>query len=176
MKKIIVGIFAILLFVCGLFIGYHYNANSVNNETRTEEITTQTSNKSNDNESSIEPKTLKEEEERNQNLVEKYIKTILSTENDTLSELNNMQKQLSEEVYKSSLIEKRGQLKVNKVLNSTVLRVSLYQNTSDKTQYIVIAEVDSRDQNNKSRIVYPYYLVSVKNGIIEEVKLSLEND
>ena len=65
---------------------------------------------------------------------------------------------------------------MNKVLNSTVLRVSLYQNTSDKTQYIVIAEVDSRDQNNKSRIVYPYYLVSVKNGIIEEVKLSLEND
>ena len=130
----------------------------------------------NNNQTTSEPKTLKEEQERNQQLVEKYIRTYLSTSDESLNELNNMQNVLSERVYSDALIDKRGQLKVNKVLNSNVLRVSLYQGTTNTSQFIVIAEVDSRDEKNKSRIVYPKFLVSVRDGIIQEFKFSLEND
>lgn len=178
MKKLVYGIVAVGLFVGGFFLGKGFNQTTDTKSEVAQETTVAatTTLETNNNQTTSEPKTLKEEQERNQQLVEKYIRTYLSTSDESLNELNNMQNVLSERVYSDALIDKRGQLKVNKVLNSNVLRVSLYQGTTNTSQFIVIAEVDSRDEKNKSRIVYPKFLVSVRDGIIQEFKFSLEND
>lgn len=179
MKKLVYGIVAVGLFAGGFFLGKGFNQTTDTKSEVVQETTvasTTTTLETNNNQTTSEPKTLKEEQERNQQLVEKYIRTYLSTSDESLNELNNMKNGLSEKVYSDALIEKRGQLKVNKVLNSNVLRVSLYQGTTNTSQFIVIAEVDSRDEKNKSRLVYPKFLVTVRDGIIQEFQYSLEND
>jgi hypothetical protein len=176
MKKIIIGIASILLLTGAFFLGKHYGSSSENNNNVVQETTTQSTPDTNATQYNTEPKDRKEEQEQKQALVEKFIRTYLSTDNDSLNNLNSMKQQLTEEVYNKALIEKRGQLKVNKVLTSNVLRVALYQDTYDSSNFIVVAEVDTRDERNQSRIIYSNFFVTVKNGIIETLNLSLEND
>ncbi len=176
MKKIIIVIASILLLTGAFFLGKHYGSSSENNNNVVQETTTQSTPDTNTTQYNKEPKDRKEEQEQKQALVEKFIRTYLSTDNDSLNNLNSMKEQLTDEVYNKALIEKRGQLKVNKVLTSNVLRVALYQDTYDSSNYIVVAEVDTRDERNQSRIIYSNFFVTVKNGIIETLNLSLEND
>ena len=176
MKKIIIGIASILLLTGAFFLGKHYGSSSENNNNIVQETTTQSMPDTNTTQYNKEPKDRKEEQEQKQALVEKFIRTYLSTDNDSLNNLNAMKEQLTDEVYNKALIEKKGQLKVNKVLTSNVLRVALYQDTYDSSNFIVVAEVDTRDERNQSRIIYSDFFVTVKNGIIETLNLSLEND
>lgn len=173
MKKIIIGIASVLLLTGAFFLGKHYGSSS---ENIVQETTTQSTPDTNTTQYNKEPKDRKEEQEQKQALVEKFIRTYLSTDNDSLNNLNAMKEQLTDEVYNKALIEKKGQLKVNKVLTSNVLRVALYQDTYDSSNFIVVAEVDTRDERNQSRIIYSDFFVTVKNGIIETLNLSLEND
>lgn len=176
MKKIIIGIASVLLLTGAFFLGKHYGSSSENNNNVVQETTTQSTPDTNTTQYNTAPKDRKEEQEQKQALVEKFIRTYLSTDNDSLNNLNAMKEQLKDEVYNKALIEKRGQLKVNKVLTSNVLRVALYQDTYDSSNFIVVAEVDTRDERNQSRIIYSNFFVTVKNGIIETLNLSLEND
>lgn len=176
MKKIIIGIASVLLLTGAFFLGKHYGSSSENNNNVVQETTTQSTPDTNTTQYNTAPKDRKEEQEQKQALVEKFIRTYLSTDNDSLNNLNAMKEQLTDEVYNKALIEKRGQLKVNKVLTSNVLRVALYQDTYDSSNYIVVAEVDTRDERNQSRIIYSNFFVTVRNGIIETLNLSLEND
>lgn len=176
MKKIIIGIASVLLLTGAFFLGKYYGSSSENNNNVVQETTTQSTPDTNTTQYNTAPKDRKEEQEQKQALVEKFIRTYLSTDNDSLNNLNAMKEQLKDEVYNKALIEKRGQLKVNKVLTSNVLRVALYQDTYDSSNFIVVAEVDTRDERNQSRIIYSNFFVTVKNGIIETLNLSLEND
>lgn len=176
MKKIIIGLASVLLLTGAFFLGKHYGSSSENNNNVVQETTTQSTPDTNTTQYNTAPKDRKEEQEQKQALVEKFIRTYLSTDNDSLNNLNAMKEQLKDEVYNKALIEKRGQLKVNKVLTSNVLRVALYQDTYDSSNFIVVAEVDTRDERNQSRIIYSNFFVTVKNGIIETLNLSLEND
>lgn len=176
MKKIIIGIASVLLLTGAFFLGKHYGSSSENNNNVVQETTTQSTPDTNTTQYNTAPKDRKEEQEQKQALVEKFIRTYLSTDNDSLNNLNAMKEQLKDEVYNKALIEKRGQLKVNKVLTSNVLRVALYQDTYDSSNFIVVAEVDTRDERNQSRVIYSNFFVTVKNGIIETLNLSLEND
>lgn len=176
MKKIIIGLASVLLLTGAFFLGKHYGSSSENNNNVVQETTTQSTTDTNTTQYNTAPKDRKEEQEQKQALVEKFIRTYLSTDNDSLNNLNAMKEQLTDEVYNKALIEKRGQLKVNKVLTSNVLRVALYQDTYDSSNYIVVAEVDTRDERNQSRIIYSNFFVTVRNGIIETLNLSLEND
>lgn len=176
MKKIIIGLASVLLLTGAFFLGKHYGNSSENNNNVVQETTTQSTPDTNTTQYNTAPKDRKEEQEQKQALVEKFIRTYLSTDNDSLNNLNAMKEQLKDEVYNKALIEKRGQLKVNKVLTNNVLRVALYQDTYDSSNFIVVAEVDTRDERNQSRIIYSNFFVTVKNGIIETLNLSLEND
>ena len=176
MKKIIIGIASVLLLAGAFFLGKYYGSSSENNNNVVQETTTQSTPDTNTTQYNTAPKDRKEEQEQKQALVEKFIRTYLSTDNDSLNNLNAMKEQLKDEVYNKALIEKRGQLKVNKVLTSNVLRVALYQDTYDSSNFIVVAEVDTRDERNQSRIIYSNFFVTVRNGIIETLNLSLEND
>lgn len=176
MKKIIIGLASVLLLTGAFFLGKHYGSSSENNNNVVQETTTQSTPDTNTTQYNTAPKDRKEEQEQKQALVEKFIRTYLSTDNDSLNNLNAMKEQLKDEVYNKALIEKRGQLKVNKVLTSNVLRVALYQDTYDSSNFIVVAEVDTRDERNQSRIIYSNFFVTVRNGIIETLNLSLEND
>lgn len=176
MKKIIIGIASVLLLTGAFFLGKYYGSSSENNNNVVQETTTQSTPDTNTTQYNTAPKDRKEEQEQKQALVEKFIRTYLSTDNDSLNNLNAMKEQLKDEVYNKALIEKRGQLKVNKVLTSNVLRVALYQDTYDSSNFIVVAEVDTRDERNQSRIIYSNFFVTVRNGIIETLNLSLEND
>lgn len=176
MKKIIIGLASVLLLTGAFFLGKHYGNSSENNNNVVQETTTQSTHDTNTTQYNTAPKDRKEEQEQKQALVEKFIRTYLSTDNDSLNNLNAMKEQLKDEVYNKALIEKRGQLKVNKVLTNNVLRVALYQDTYDSSNFIVVAEVDTRDERNQSRIIYSNFFVTVKNGIIETLNLSLEND
>lgn len=176
MKKIIIGLASVLLLTGAFFLGKHYGSSSENNNNVVQETTTQSTPDTNTTQYNTAPKDRKEEQEQKQALVEKFIRTYLSTDNDSLNNLNAMKEQLKDEVYNKALIEKRGQLKVNKVLTSNVLRVALYQDTYDSSNFIVVAEVDTRDERNQSRVIYSNFFVTVKNGIIETLNLSLEND
>lgn len=176
MKKIIIGLASVLLLTGAFFLGKHYGSSSANNNNVVQETTTQATPDTNTTQYNTAPKDRKEEQEQKQALVEKFIRTYLSTDNDSLNNLNAMKEQLKDEVYNKALIEKRGQLKVNKVLTSNVLRVALYQDTYDSSNFIVVAEVDTRDERNQSRVIYSNFFVTVKNGIIETLNLSLEND
>ena len=176
MKKIIIGLASVLLLTGAFFLGKHYGNSSENNNNVVQETTTQSTPDTNTTQYNTAPKDRKEEQEQKQALVEKFIRTYLSTDNDSLNNLNAMKEQLKDEVYNKALIEKRGQLKVNKVLTNNVLRVALYQDTYDSSNFIVVAEVDTRDERNQSRIIYSDFFVTVKNGIIETLNLSLEND
>ena len=176
MKKIIIGLASVLLLTGAFFLGKYYGSSSENNNNVVQETTTQSTPDTNTTQYNTAPKDRKEEQEQKQALVEKFIRTYLSTDNDSLNNLNAMKEQLKDEVYNKALIEKRGQLKVNKVLTSNVLRVALYQDTYDSSNFIVVAEVDTRDERNQSRVIYSNFFVTVKNGIIETLNLSLEND
>lgn len=176
MKKIIIGIASVLLLTGAFFLGKYYGSSSEKNNNVVQETTTQSTPDTNTTQYNTAPKDRKEEQEQKQALVEKFIRTYLSTDNDSLNNLNAMKEQLKDEVYNKALIEKRGQLKVNKVLTSNVLRVALYQDTYDSSNFIVVAEVDTRDERNQSRIIYSNFFVTVRNGIIETLNLSLEND
>ena len=176
MKKIIIGLASVLLLTGAFFLGKHYGNSSENNNNVVQETTTQSTPDTNTTQYNTAPKDRKEEQEQKHALVEKFIRTYLSTDNDSLNNLNAMKEQLKDEVYNKALIEKRGQLKVNKVLTNNVLRVALYQDTYDSSNFIVVAEVDTRDERNQSRIIYSDFFVTVKNGIIETLNLSLEND
>lgn len=176
MKKIIIGLASVLLLTGAFFLGKYYGSSSENNNNVVQETTTQSTPDTNTTQYNTAPKDRKEEQEQKQALVEKFIRTYLSTDNDSLNNLNAMKEQLKDEVYNKALIEKRGQLKVNKVLTSNVLRVALYQDTYDSSNFIVVAEVDTRDERNQSRIIYSNFFVTVRNGIIETLNLSLEND
>ena len=176
MKKFIIGIASVLLLTGAFFLGKYYGSSSENNNNVVQETTTQSTPDTNTTQYNTAPKDRKEEQEQKQALVEKFIRTYLSTDNDSLNNLNAMKEQLKDEVYNKALIEKRGQLKVNKVLTSNVLRVALYQDTYDSSNFIVVAEVDTRDERNQSRIIYSNFFVTVRNGIIETLNLSLEND
>lgn len=176
MKKIIIGLASVLLLTGAFFLGKYYGSSSENNNNLVQETTTQSTPDTNTTQYNTAPKDRKEEQEQKQALVEKFIRTYLSTDNDSLNNLNAMKEQLKDEVYNKALIEKRGQLKVNKVLTSNVLRVALYQDTYDSSNFIVVAEVDTRDERNQSRIIYSNFFVTVRNGIIETLNLSLEND
>lgn len=176
MKKIIIGIASVLLLTGAFFLGKYYGSSSENNNNVVQETTTQSTPDTNTTQYNTAPKDRKEEQEQKQALVEKFIRTYLSTDNDSLNNLNAMKEQLKDEVYNKALIEKRGQLKVNKVLTNNVLRVALYQDTYDSSNFIVVAEVDTRDERNQSRIIYSNFFVTVRNGIIETLNLSLEND
>lgn len=171
-QKILAGLIIIFLFGGVFFLGrLTSGSNEPSSTTTTSEVAQTEVINSSTTEIPYNKKTTLQLEE-DQQLIEKYVRAIHSSNEEGLKLLESIQANVKEDLYKSEYANIKDRIKVNKVLNFVVNKVTMYQNLSYRDMYMVIVETQMSDREGTHEPHYPYYFITVTNHVIDDVRMA----
>ena len=172
-QKFLAGLIIIFLFGGVFFLGrLTSGSNESSSTTTTSEVAQTEVINSSTTEIPYNKKTTLQLEEEDQQLIEKYVRAIHSSNEEGLKLLESIQANVKEDLYKSEYANIKDRIKVNKVLNFVVNKVTMYQHLSYRDMYMVIVETQMSDREGTHEPHYPYYFITVTNHVIDDVRMA----